>query len=73
MRKKIVRTVIGILLMGAGFGLGAPSVWACEKDNYYDPSHQICQPSPPAYTPPGYGWPPTNGGSNYGPSYDRSH
>lgn len=60
------------LIIGALLALSiiaAPQAQACESSQYYDPSHQICQPSPPAYTPPGYGWPPQNGGSNYGPSY----
>jgi hypothetical protein len=49
----------------------APQAQACDPSQYYDPSHQICQPSPPAYTPPGYGWPPQNGGSNYLPPVDH--
>jgi hypothetical protein len=26
----------------------------CGPNNYYDPGHQICAPSPPAYPQPGY-------------------
>lgn len=65
----MIRTLIALLMMTAGLGFSAPTAWACDAGNYYSPEHQICQPSPPAYTPPGYGWPPQNGGGNYGPSY----
>lgn len=34
--------------------LAAPT-WACDPGQYYDPSHQICQGSAPAYPRSGYG------------------
>lgn len=33
---------------------------SCDPGQYYDPTHQICQGSPPAYPRPGYGHPPSN-------------
>ena len=63
------RALIALLVFSGGMGLSTPVAWACDQGNYYSPEHQICQNTPPAYAPPGYGWPPQNGGSNYGPSY----
>lgn len=63
MKTIIIGTLIALSI------IVAPRAQACDAGSYYSPQHEICQNTPPAYTPPGYGWPPQNGGSNYGPSY----
>lgn len=50
------------LLVGIIVGI-AIAPWArasCDPGQYYDPTHQICQGSPPAYPRPGFGNPPSN-------------
>jgi hypothetical protein len=36
----------------------APPAHACDAGNWYDPTHQVCAPYPPAYPPPNYAPPP---------------
>lgn len=36
----------------------APPAKACDAGNWYDPTHQVCAPYPPAYPPPNYPPPP---------------
>jgi hypothetical protein len=57
----VIRGIL-VMVVGIAFSLvPAPQAWACNPGENYHPAHQICQPSPPAYTRPGYGWPPLNG------------
>lgn len=56
----------------SGFGLGvlvASPAYACDYGSYYDPSHQICQGTPPAYQPPNFYPGPSN---NPSPSLPRN-
>lgn len=61
---KVARIIwlYAIPLMAGVLGLigAAPEAHACDPGSYYDPTHQICQASPPAYPPPGYGPPRVN-------------
>jgi hypothetical protein len=38
----------------------AGHAWACDGGQYYDGTHQICQPNAPAYPLPGQGYQPSN-------------
>lgn len=46
------------LMVTAGV-LFAPLANACDAGNWYDPTHQVCAPYPPAYPPNNY-TPPSN-------------
>jgi hypothetical protein len=53
-RRYTIYVLIGaVLAIGAVYGAG--KAFACDPGQYYDPSHQICQGSAPAYPRPGYG------------------
>jgi hypothetical protein len=38
----------------------APPANACDPGNWYDPTHQVCAPYPPAYPPTNYPAPSNN-------------
>lgn len=62
MKAKLRSLLCAVGFVVAGY-VGASYVEAhasCDPGSYYDPTHQICQPSPPAYQPPGYGPPQVN-------------
>lgn len=48
-----VALILDGLILTAGALAGEAR--ACDPGQYYDPTHQICAGSPPAYPRPGYG------------------
>jgi hypothetical protein len=54
-RRKMNQVVWLLVAIFAVQVVMAVKAYACDPGQYYDPDHQICQGSAPAYPKPGYG------------------
>jgi hypothetical protein len=58
--KKLLSFLVGIVFLLALSAALAPSAFACDPGNFYDPDHGICQNTPPYNPRPGFGYQPSN-------------